>query len=175
MKVPAVIALSILVSISSTISKDVEEQRESREELEVRHLLSSMEAGKFASRSVLGLTRHHIPSLLAFAENKTLAKSFPSNPISSFAQRKCTTGMVALWIVEGIRKQGGGKFSCPSLNPMCFMRGDTKRGKDWEEASMRNQDDVAAAYVKWWKRVVSPGSADAFKSDPLAGTELNWH
>ena len=159
---------------TSAFPNTPDERGHDKPQLQVRDLVDQMQKGNLASRTVPGLTHEHIPALLSYAESKTMLKKIPSNPLSSFAQRKCTTGMAALWIVEGIRKQGGKRFAWPSLNAMCFRKGDTDEGQDWEEASLQNQTDIAEAYATWWKRVATPGGGKTLKSNPLEGTGLQW-
>ena len=47
-----------------------------------------------------------VPALLARAEEERPLATFPTNPLSSFARPSCREGLVALWLVEGVRKGG---------------------------------------------------------------------
>jgi hypothetical protein len=47
-----------------------------------------------------------VPALLARADEEEPLKTFPTNPLSSVARKSCREGVLALWLVEGIRKGG---------------------------------------------------------------------
>ena len=95
--------------------------------------------------------------------------SFPRNPLSSQSQSSCSEGMVALWLVEGIRK--GSRFA--SLNCLCFR--DVPADDTWGAASEANHDPARAAYKVWWVRVHGLAEDRAAAVDPLAGTGLHWY
>lgn len=142
----------------------------------VAKLFKSMHDSKYSEASFPKLGWEDVPGLLALADSTKLLTSFPRNPLSSQLEKECTEGMVALWLIDGIRQ--GGKY--PSLNALCFKAG--KQPGNWQKASEENHKDVAKAYRDWWERVrqadknrsPKPGEK-ARASDPLQGTNLHWH
>jgi hypothetical protein len=105
-----------------------------------------------------------IPALLARADSTKELKTFPTNPISSLHIPNRLEGMVALWLVEGVRK--GGKY--PSLNPRFLPEGYTTKERG------EHQQAVAKAYRAWWAEVKALPPAEARAGDPLAGTGYAW-
>jgi hypothetical protein len=104
-----------------------------------------------------------VPALLARAEEEGPLTTFPTNPLSSVARKSCREGVVALWLIEGVRKNG--KF--PSLNP-AFAGSEDRAGATPEELKA-----AARAYRAWWER--AKGKAEAAKYfDPLADTTIKW-
>jgi hypothetical protein len=110
-----------------------------------------------------------VPALLALADEVKPLTRFPRNPISSQYEESCSEGMVALWLIEGIRK--GGKY--PSMATLCLPVPVPKG--DWGKISEANHNAVAKAYKSWWDRVKSLPPAKAVEDDPLSGTGLAWH
>lgn len=110
-----------------------------------------------------------IPEILNHAESATILRRFPFNPLSSQKQFICSEGIVALWLVEGIRK--GSKF--PSNNPLCLTL--DAPSKDWEKQSEANHPAAATAYKAWWEQVKDLKHKDAALIDPFKGTNFHWH
>src|SRR3954447_12052142 len=79
----------------------------------VDKLFEALRDGKGNGLGFPALGMADVPALLARADSETPLPAVPTNPVSSYAQRSCSEGMLALWLVEGVRK--GGKY--PSLNP----------------------------------------------------------
>ena len=141
--------------------------------LEVDQLLDSMKRGTYGMDMTPGTKKRldvsDIPFLLERADSTSPVKSIPMNPISSFAQAKCSEGMVALWLVEGIRRGS----QIPSFNVLCLETKSSVSGQEMDAKSESHHAVVAAAYRAWWKKGHSDPAA-TFKVDPLAGTGLSW-
>jgi hypothetical protein len=125
----------------------------------VDKLFASMHQGDYRENGFPALGWSHIPALLERAPSRARLKAFPVNPASSRMQAECSEGILALWLIEGIRQ--GGKY--PSLNPIC-------RGSSDEDSQQR----AVQAYLRWWQKVKDDPGAAA-KRDPFADTELSWY
>ncbi len=134
----------------------------------VRLLFDSMFEDSYAGRGFPELTWDDIPALLARSESTRELTRFPRSPISSQFESTCREGMVALWLVEGVRQ--GGRFG--SLNALCFD--GPAEDANWRGASEANHERILFAYRKWWKTVSERGDSGA-AIDPLEGTGLRWH
>ena len=130
---------------------------------------AAMRAGNYAEEfgryTFPALGNTNIPELLDHATATNVLRSFPINQISSIFRFTSTEGMVALWLIEGIRV--GGKF--PSLIPVCYDKSKTTLA-DAAFYLEADQDLVAKAYQSWWDRTKGV-SADI---GPLDGTPLTW-
>lgn len=135
----------------------------------VKALFESMRKGFFNDIEFLRLDLTDVPALLEHADSTQPLETYPTNPLSSQRQQQCTEGMMALWLIEGVRH--GGQY--PSLNPLCFKNG--VQGKDWTKASEDNHKEVAQAYRNWWSKAKRLCPYDAKAIDPLKGTDLHWH
>ena len=146
-------------------------------EVDVSHLYGSVSIFKWED----------IPSLLELAKKDNLLKGMPSLMISSYMGRYCREGMIALWFVEGIRrqqlslereKQLGEKmqmhiaYSRLPLNPICI-----KEGMQIEECeqSLEIHKTVLEVYNKWWQLVGSLPAPQAAAFYPFDRTNLSWY
>jgi len=133
----------------------------------VDKLFRSMRENKYDRNDFPPLTWQDIPSLMELADSDRELTSFPCNPLSSSIQfGGCREGVVALWLVDGIRQ--GKKF--PSLNCYCH-KGDTDTRKDGGQI----HKELAQAYRAWWKKAEQEGPFRGSQLDPLEGTDLRWH
>ena len=122
-------------------------------------------AEKFGRYTFPTLETNDIPELLEHATATNVLQSFPINMFSSIYRFTSTEGMVALWLIEGIRI--GGKF--PSLIPACYDKSKTITA-DAGFYAEADQEEVAKAYLTWWDR--SKGASEDV--GPLDGTTLTW-
>jgi len=143
--------------------------RSIEERQNVKKLFQSMNAGAYHDCDFPNLVWADIPDLLKIADSTTVLRTFPRNSLSSQRQPECTEGMVALWLVEGIRQ--GGRY--PSLNAPCFKQG--VKEKNWSKASEKNHAELTKVYRAWWERVRHVDREKASKIDPLRGTTLHWY
>lgn len=132
-------------------------------------LFGEMRDGTYRSHGFPKLAWKDVPDLLSLAGSSRQLRVFPINALSSQGEPGCSEGMIALWLVEGVRK--GGRF--PSNNALCFAERQDK-GTDWGRASEENHPQVLKAYLKWWKRVNSLDPDKAAAKNPLSGTKLHW-
>ena len=147
----------------------------SGKEMETRALqiMASMRDGSWdGGRSLPELTWSDIDALLTRANSEVLLKSFPANPLSSQAQFSCPEGMMALWLIESIRKNDPGGY--PSLNPLCF-KANRDKNVPWEEHSRSNLKAAARAYDLWWRNVKDKSPKERSKIDPLQDADLYWY
>jgi hypothetical protein len=121
-----------------------------------------------------------ISDLIKIAESERMLQCYPVSGISSHISREgYPEGMVALWLIEGIRKGSrfpslleGGRF--PSLNPICFEWGKTNPRQEIPKTTQEIHRKVYEAYYKWWNAVKDLPKEEAVKVDPLKGTVLDW-
>jgi hypothetical protein len=134
----------------------------------VQKLFAAMREGRYDDNGFPALSWQDVPALLEIAPSRVVVRRFPRNPLASQFQQECSEGMVALWLIEGIRKRG--KY--PSHNALCFRPGPA-RG-DYGQVSERNHDQALKAYQAWWKKVghLPPDRAAVV---PLRGTGLSWY
>jgi hypothetical protein len=135
----------------------------------VEKIVSAMRAGTYSEEygryTFPQLGTNDIAELLVHAGNTNILKSFPVNVVSSIGRMTTSEGMIALWLIEGVRM--GGKF--PSLIPVCYDR-DKKVLHDALFYAEADQDAVYKAYLLWWEKT----KGQKKEIDPLDGTALTW-
>jgi len=127
---------------------------------------------------------HDIPVLLELAENEQLVNGMPKLDISSYIGGRCAQGMIALWFVEGLRRQQLaqlrqqqlGERQHPAsarlpLNPICVKEGmklsECESSADIHRACLR-------AYQGWWHATKALAPEQAAALYPLDLTDLKW-
>ena len=129
-------------------------------------------------------TWEDIPVLLELAKNDSLHKGMPSLSISSYIGQYCREGMIALWFIEGLRreqvslvreKQIGeklhpGYYRLP-INAMCVKKGMSV--KECEQ-SLEIHRTVLQAYTNWWQIVGSLPAPQASLFYSLDLTDIEW-
>ena len=132
-------------------------------------------------------TWQDIPILLELAQSDIVlqGRTIPKLIISSYIQRECREGMIALWLIEGLRRQkaeqtveitvGKKHKSRPyhlPLNPMCTQK---EMKLDQCENSAEIHQKVLQAYHTWWQQVKDLPSEKASHVYPLQETNIRWH
>jgi hypothetical protein len=135
----------------------------------VKKLFKTMRDGSYAEIEFPRLDWDDVPALLEYADNTKMLKAFPRDGASSQFELQCSEGMVALWLIEGLRR--GDRY--PSGNALCFNA--AKAGSDWGKASEDNHKEVANAYRAWHEKTKSLTPEKAKAVNPLDGTGLAWH
>jgi hypothetical protein len=111
------------------------------------------------------------------AQDEELLDGMPSLMISSYIGQSCRKGMIALWLIEGLRreKQLGEKLHPASfrlpLNPICVKEG---MGMSECEKSLEIHRAVLEAYRQWWRMVESLPAGQAAVFYPLDMTDVRW-
>ena len=169
----SVAALMVLAGALGCAENKTYSGERSVADTQVQQLFVQMEAGEYPHWGEFPkLTWEHIPALLKRAESNTMLKTFPVNGLSSQRQAQCSEGMVALWLVEGIRKEKKPDFA--SLNPLCLPTGP-QTGNDWNAISEKSHAKVVATYWKWWKDAGAVSEQKGRQTNPLEGTGVYWY
>lgn len=118
-----------------------------------------------------------IPYLLEIADDTTLITQFPHYLLSSFYQKECEIGTIALWFIESIRlseekgiKNPMEKF--PSLNPILYRSNQVISKIDLNDTE--KLQEAAKAYRDWWNMNQEKPKKEASLIDPLESVPLKW-
>lgn len=132
--------------------------------------LDEMAAGTWDADAFPEVAWTDVDALLDRADRTRGLARWPINPLSSQMQQRCNEGVMALWMVEGLRRDEPLGF--PSLNPLLLGGEDVG---DWHAESERNQPRAAELYRRWWRRVAALPADERRAVDPLAGSVIGWH
>ena len=164
----AAVITCVFLAAPQSGQPQTQDKQPKAESEQVTKLFEAMRKGEYKGLEFPKLALSDVPALLELADSTTLLKSIPSNPLSSIAVFECREGVMALWLIEGIRK--GGKYA--SLVPICLKTGE--QGVKGGTTSEATQQEAAKAYREWWRRAKSLQPEDAMKLEPFKGTELRW-
>lgn len=132
-------------------------------------------------------TWEDIPALLEIARNDRLIEGMPSEIFSSYIGQYCRKGMIALWLIEGLRreqlslqreKQLGEKLplhiahSRLPLNPICLNGilsiSECERSSEIHKTALQ-------AYQTWWQAVGSLPATQAAVYYPFDLFDIEWY
>ena len=142
----------------------------SEEEAAVKELFGQFRSGEYSAHRFPVLAWDDIPALLKMAESKRKLTAFPRNPLSSQYVEESREGVIALWLIEGLRM--GGKY--PSLNALCLDKRATAE-RDLEAQSRANHDGALKQYTNWWTTNQMRPKEEAQQDNPLKGTFYSWY
>lgn len=166
----SIISLAILsCSLAAPAPDENTSAKPTRMNARVKALFESMRQGTYTEEGFPQLSWEDVPALLELADKTNMLKAIPRSSLSSQHQAECSEGMIALWLVEGIRK--GSAF--PSLTALCLTK-DSK-ATDWDKESEENHGEAAKAYRAWWKQAQEAGKEKGSKMEPLKGTKMHWY
>lgn len=117
-----------------------------------------------------------IPALLMVGGDSSYVQNYPRNPQSTYRPDSVRTGLVALWLVEAIRKgtlaseEITGDLMPPSRAPVL----GTSKGNPKGFNSTAQIRAALQAYQEWWEAGKTLEKAEAAKANPLAGKGVSW-
>ncbi|MEM6343674.1 MAG: DUF4943 family protein [Bacteroidota bacterium] len=118
-----------------------------------------------------------IPALLAVGGDTTIIEDYPKHPLSTYRPKSARVGLVALWLVEAIRRmevKGGdlaGNLMPPSRTPIL----GTRRGNPSGYNSPKQIETAHQAYTAWWEAAQAKEDRQkAARDNPLLGKGLSW-
>ena len=119
-----------------------------------------------------------VPALLQISGDTSYVHAYPRHPLSTYRPDSVRAGLVALWLVEAIRKQESkgdtipGNLMPPSRAPVL----GTKYGNPKGYNSPEQIQTAVEAYQEWWNNGQLP-EADKLENarkNPLVGKGLSW-
>ncbi|MDX2249213.1 MAG: DUF4943 family protein [Bacteroidia bacterium] len=117
-----------------------------------------------------------IPALLMMGGDSTFVNSYPRQAQSTYRPDSVRTGLVALWLIEAIRKgtlaseEITGDLMPPSRVPVL----GTSKGNPKGFNSTAQIRTALKAYQDWWESVKTLEKTEAAKTNPLSGTGMSW-
>ena len=170
------VVLSVVLSSLLDLSGGEQKKGDNKQSKErVAKLFETMHKGEYDKHKFPDLKWEDIPALLELGTSTRLLKNPPQNLISSLLTEDVPEGVVALWLIEGVRK-GGNRF--PSLNPAVVGGNNEKvisKEMSYEDWQAENRKGALKAYQEWWKMAQSIPREKAAAIDPLKETSLRWY
>lgn len=145
-------------------------------------LMANLEANTYdvnEGESLPDLYWDDIPHLLKIAESDLTLTNFPRNPESSYAQHQAYMGIVAMWMIESIRRDDAERDRddiqpFPSMNLMLAAT-NSLTTPEFRPNTFIELRTAAEAYRRWWELYPTVGIDALKKIDPLEGTGLKWN
>lgn len=128
------------------------------------------------------LSWEDIPALLEISNSSVIVDRFPRNILSNLYIRDCQVGIVAMWLIDSIRKSEGKRVrKAWYISPVPLLEDAQDRQKSESRSGQfipTNSNEKLAtahkAFVEWWEKAEVLGKAKARRINPLASSSLNW-
>lgn len=151
-----------------------------REEISLEEMLVKLKANQWNYAILPHLDWTDVPALIAVAGDTTIITKYPKNPTSTYKPKNARVGLVALWLVEAIRKMemtGASEdlqnLIPPSRTPILGTRQGNPSGHNTADQILRAQ----AAYQAWYEAVeAAPRSRriNEMRNIPLRNEGMSW-
>lgn len=125
-----------------------------------------------------------IPKLLEIADSKKIIDRFPRNILSRLYLQDCHTGIIALWLIDSIRKNEGKRVrKAWYVSPMPLLQDEKDRkkskarGRGNEFIPSNSDEKLAAAYSafkSWWDNAQAMSKSKSKRVNPLENSGMNW-
>ncbi|MEM8887433.1 MAG: DUF4943 family protein [Bacteroidota bacterium] len=144
----------------------------------ISQVIAAISADEWSWSFLPKISWEDVPILLNQGADSTFIKNYPRNLRSTYRPDSIRAGLVALWLVEALRKQelksNDEYFNLtpPSRAPVL----GTRRGNPSGFNSVEQIQAAQEAYNLWWEEVPADSAArmDAIRKNPLAGKGLSW-
>ena len=136
--------------------------------MRVTSLFDAMRAGAYSHRWFPPLEWADLSGLLMQSQISEAVNSFPKSPLSSVRPPQVITGVVALWLIEGLLEDG----HIPSFAPLLV-----EQGHDLDASPAKQRElliPAREAYQNWY-RSLQAGAAQAKDACPLDAIGLRWY
>ncbi len=151
-----------------------------REEVSLEEMLVKLKANQWNYAILPQLGWADVPALIAAAGDTTIITKYPKNPTSTYKPKNARVGLVALWLVEAIRKmemtgatEDLQNLIPPSRAPILGTRQGNPSGHNTADQILRAQ----AAYQAWYEAVeAAPRSRriNEMRNIPLRNEGMSW-
>lgn len=171
----------IKLFLTSDSSNVIEYYNHITPDLSIDELINLLKSNSYnqmiKSHCIPDLNWIDIPKLLKIGDSEIIINQFPRSGLSSSPQKECYLGIVALWLIEIIRKDEN-KIRHPiekyvSQNPYLY----NNQHKQLTRQRKNTRDELITAftaYKDWWKTVQKIKKEKARKINPLKNTGLSW-
>lgn len=146
-------------------------------DISINEVIASLKDSSWTWAFLPRMEWEDIPRLLEVAVDTGTIAPYPRHPLSTYRPDNARIGLVALWLVEAIRRKesrGGelaGNLMPPSRAPILGTRRGNPRGYN----SPRQQETARQAYQDWWEQAKeAENRKKAARSNPLLGKGLSW-
>ncbi|MEM7658090.1 MAG: DUF4943 family protein [Bacteroidota bacterium] len=117
-----------------------------------------------------------IPSLLEIGTDSTYIHVYPHHPLTTYQPDSVRVGLVALWLIEAIRRseirsEAFIHLMHPSRAPVL----GTRRGNPSGFNSLSQIQQAQQGYQQWWEQTqAAENRAKAARANPLRGLGMSW-
>ncbi|MEL6672170.1 MAG: hypothetical protein AAFR61_08250 [Bacteroidota bacterium] len=142
----------------------------------IPQLIAALQTDQWTWRFLPQLQWGDIPALLEAGLDTNYVKTYPRLATSTYRPDSARIGLVAIWLVEAIRKQQLADreevmhLMPPSRGP--FL--GTRKGNPSGYNSPKQMQTALEAYQSWWEAGLEGDTLSTARKNPLRGKGLSW-
>ena len=166
----------IELMLDAILPPDPERFTKMHAEVPINHVVAAIAADEWEWTFLPKMYWEDVPALLKVSGDTSYVHQYPRHPVSTYRPDSVRAGLVALWLVEAIRKQtvkGDSlmvNLAPPSRAPVL----GTSRGNPKGYNSPEQIEAAVNAYREWWEAAQQQEKVEAAKQNPLVGKGISW-
>ena len=162
--------------LEAILPPDPERFTRMHDSVPVNQLLAAIVADEWSWSFLPRLSWQDIPALLQMGADTTYIQNYPRHPLSTYRPDSVRAGLVALWLIEAIRKgeirevNELSNLMPPSRAPAL----GTRRGNPSGRNSPDQVSQAYQGYSDWWEEAQQLERKKAIRKNPLRGKAMSW-
>ncbi len=170
------------ISTKSSFSKKDQKKQTKVDDVEL--FIEQLISNNYKADYPPDLNWEDIPKLLEIANSNVVIDRFPRNILSRLYLQDCQVGIVAMWLIDSIRKNHGKRArKAWYISPMALLQDEDDRQTSKERGggneyipvnSDEKLEEAYAAFSTWWQNAQNISISKSKRVNPLSGSGLNW-
>lgn len=179
-----------LIELTNSVRQETFDKKDQRRQSEVSNteqFIDDLLSNNYNSGFAPDLSWEDIPALMKIADSDEVLTNFPRNILGRYYVGQCPAGIVAMWLIDSIRKNEGKKprkgwYISPF--PILQSEEDTRQINEFKNQGhnanvmIKNTEEklnrAYESFVSWWTIAQQMRSNKAKRINPLGDTGLKW-
>jgi hypothetical protein len=166
----------IILLLEPIPAPDPERFEKMHESVPIHEVIATLRSDGWEWAFLPHMAWEDIPSLLAVGQDSAYVHQYPHHPRTTYQPDSVRVGLVALWLIETIRKseikhEEFIHLMPPSRAPVL----GTRKGNPSGYNSISQMNQAWKGYQNWWEAAQDTASrSKSIRSNPLKGLGMSW-
>ncbi|SMD32411.1 CarboxypepD_reg-like domain-containing protein [Reichenbachiella faecimaris] len=179
-----------LIKLTQSMREETFNKKDQRKQTEVSNteqFIEDLLSNNYNSGFAPDLGWEDIPALMEIVNSNEILTNFPRNILGRYYVDQCQAGIVAMWLIDSIRKNEGKKpRKAWYISPFPILQSEVDTRQISEFMSQGNRANVMIknteeklnqaheSFVSWWTIAQQMNPNKAKRINPLADSDLKW-
>ncbi|MDW3209975.1 MAG: carboxypeptidase-like regulatory domain-containing protein [Reichenbachiella sp.] len=179
-----------LIKLTQSMREETFDKKDQRKQTQVSNtdqFIEDLLSNNYNSGFAPDLGWEDIPALMEIANSKEILTNFPRNILGRYYVDQCQAGIVAMWLIDSIRKNEGKKpRKAWYISPFPILQSeeDTRQINEFmsqghnANVMIKNTEEklnrAHESFVSWWTIAQQMSPNKAKRINPLGDTGLKW-